>query len=146
MSTRRKWLGRLLSPNTQWKGLAILAKTEASTTLKPRTFLTARSGSTTPQLAPWGDIEAVPTACAPKDATFLTELSISSSVVVLVNGAATPEMMLRKTGAPENVIASLTASRMATISNSVVRTAGSILGSSNGLFDPIVRVPPETLI
>ena len=105
-----------------------------------------RSGSTTPQLAPLGDIEAVPTAWAPKDAIFLIESSISSSDAALVNGAAMPEMMLWKTGAPENVIASLTASRIATISNSAVRTAGSIFGSSNGLFDLIVRVPPKTLI
>ena len=145
MSTRHKWLRKPFSPNTSPARWEILTMTEASTTLNPWTFLTVRSGSTTPQFAPLGDIEAVPTRWSPIVAIFLTMLSISASVVTFVNGAATPEIMLRKTGAPENVIASLTASRTAAISNSVVRIAGSILGSSNGLFDPMVRVPPEKL-
>ena len=53
MSTRHKWLGRLFSPNTQPEELAILAKTEVSTILKPRMFLTGNQGRLHPSLLPW---------------------------------------------------------------------------------------------
>jgi hypothetical protein len=44
----------------------------ASTTLRPTHFLTVRSGSITPQDAPTGDTEAVPTGCQTLDANVST--------------------------------------------------------------------------
>lgn len=79
---------------------------------------------TTPQFAPLGDMKVVPTRWSPIVAIFLTMLSISASVVTFVSGA---QMMLRKIGAPEYMIAALTVSRTATISNSVVKIAESII-------------------
>ena len=118
--------------------------TEASTILNPWTFLAERSGSTTPQLDPLGDIEAVPTRCSPDNAIFRSCLSISASVVTLVNGSIMPVMMSWKAGALERVRALFKASRAATMSNSAVKKPGSIMGSSNGSFDPMDIVPPVT--
>lgn len=75
--------------------------TEASTILNPLTFLTQRSGLTTPQFASLGYIEAVPTGCNPDTVIFRKYLSISASVVTLVNGPIMLVMTSRKTGAFE---------------------------------------------
>ena len=120
--------------------------TEASTILNPWIFLTERSGSTTPQFAPLGDIELVPTKCNPDTVMFRNCLSISASVVTLVNGFIMPVMMSWKTGALEKVRALLKPSRAAIMSNSTVKKLGLIMGSSNGSFDPMDIVPPETFL
>ena len=120
--------------------------TEASTILNPWIFLTERSGSTTPQLAPLGDIEEVPTGCNPDTVIFRSCLSISASVVTLVNGSIMPVMTSRKTGALENLRAALKPSRAATMSNSAVKNPKSIMGSANGSFDPMDIVPPQAFL
>ena len=117
--------------------------TEASTILNPLTFLTQRSGLTTPQFASLGYIEAVPTGCNPDTVIFRKYLSISASVVTLVNGPILLVMTSRKTGAFEKARALLKASRAATMSNSAVKNPRSIMGTSNGSFDSMDIVPPE---
>ena len=120
--------------------------TEASTILNPWIFLTERSGSTTPQLAPLGDIESVPTKCSPDTVIFRSCLSISASVVTLVNGSIMSVIMSWKTGALEKVRTLLKPSRAATMSNSSVKNPKSIMGSSNGSFDPMDIVPPQVVL
>jgi len=86
VGARHKWLEtKLFSSDRSFVSRKIHTMTEA-TILNPLTFLTQRSGLTTPQFASLGYIEAVPTGCNPDTVIFRKYLSISASVVTLVNG------------------------------------------------------------
>ncbi len=76
-----------------------LAMTDASTMRNPEIRFTNRSGSTTPQLAFLGDIDAVATECSADIVIFLRMLSISESVAAAAKGPWTFVMMFLQKGA-----------------------------------------------
>ena len=76
---------------------------DASTTLNPVVPLTRKSGSTTPQFAPLGDIEAEPTGWSAELPAFLKKSSKSSSDVTFAGGLTDPKTDPWNAGAESNL-------------------------------------------
>lgn len=119
-----------------------LTRTDASTILNPVVPLTRKSGSTTPQLAFLGDIEAVPAPCKKERTPFLKKSSKSWSDVTFSGGMTDPKTDPSNAGAENNLRAVRQPSRKIDTSASSVRKRTSMEGYMNGSGFCIVTEPP----
>lgn len=104
--------------------------------------LTRKSGSTTPQFAFLGDIEAVPAPCKKERAPFLKKSSNSWSDVTFSGGMTDPKTDPSNAGAEKNLRALRQPSRKIDTSVLSVRKRTSMEGYINGSEFCIVTDPP----
>jgi hypothetical protein len=102
MSTRSARLNENQTLNLNSIHHQSLTMTDASTTLNPIVPLTRKSGLTTPQLAPRGDMAALPKACPSGIETLRMNASNSSSEVKFAAGDVVPNTLFLSTGAENN--------------------------------------------
>lgn len=143
MSACNKWLSR--GGNHQFIDKLrnrMLTMTEASTTRKPDACFSCKSGSTTPYLAPRGDIAAVPTMWPDGNALARMKSSSSLSDVAFARGPAIPSTNFFHAGAAKNLLALLIDSRRAITSKLELNIPGLISGAARTSLEPSCTVPP----
>ena len=110
----------------------------------PETFLTRRSGPTTPLRSVTLEILAVPTGCLIVTVAARIKLSIELSEVRLTPFNGGPPMKPFHAGVLKNSFNDLTAWMLVAMSNGVDRNAGSMSGWSNAEADAKVIEPPSS--